>query len=95
MADTRTPGRRAWDFLIGRTGAYRRLFNTENQDARTVMLDLARFCRAHASTAHPNSHMAARLDGRREAWLRIQQHLELDNETLWQLYDGRKLTKGE
>jgi len=95
MPDSRNPIQRAWAFLGGRSGAYRRVFTLESQDVLTVLEDLARFCRAHVSTAHLDPHMAARLDGRREAWLRIQQHINLDNETLWHLYDGRKLTKGE
>lgn len=67
------------------------MFNPQSGDARAVLVDLARFCRAHASTAHPDPHVAARLDGRREVWLRIQQHLNLDNDTLWLLFDGRPI----
>lgn len=95
MPDSRTRVQRAWDFLVGRSGAYARLFVLDNRDVRTVLEDLAVFCRAHTSTAHQDPHVAARLDGRREVWLRVQQHLNLDNETLWRLYDGRKLTKGD
>jgi len=57
---------------------------------QTVLVDLQRFCRANTSTAHPDPYMAARLDGRREVWLRLQQHLRLDDETLWKLYGGDK-----
>lgn len=74
------------DFLFGRRLAYARLFDPQNQDARAVLVDLARFCRAHVSTAHPNPHVSARLDGRREVWTRIQHHLRLDDELLWNLY---------
>lgn len=81
-------------FLSGRKGAYCRTFNLESRDAQAVLIDLSRFCRAHKSTAHPDPHMAARLDGRREVFLRIQQHLNLDDETLWQLYAGPQM-KGE
>ena len=86
---------RAKSFLRGRQGAYRRVFNLESTDAEFVMRDLARFCRAHASTAHVDTHAAARLDGRREVWLRIQQHLQLDDETLWRLYGGTPTPKGD
>lgn len=77
-------------FLIGRKGSYLRLFNLENRDADVVLSDLAEFCRAHKSTAHPDTHVAARLDGRREVWLRIQEHLQLDDETLWKLRNPQK-----
>ena len=75
-------------FLIGRAGAFRRVFLNTGFDGDTVLRDLAKFCRAHASTAHADPHVAARLDGRREVWLRLQHHLKLDNENLWRLYGG-------
>ncbi len=81
-------------FLSGRKGAYARTFNIESRDAQAVLVDLSKFCRAHKSTAHPDPHMAARLDGRREVWLRIQQHLNLDDETLWLLFGGPNM-KGD
>ncbi len=81
-------------FISGRQGAYRRTFNLESRDADVVLQDLARFCRAHASTASTDPYMAARLDGRREVFLRISQHLQLDERTLWMLYGGPQL-KGD
>lgn len=57
--------------------------------AAGVLKDLARFCRAHESTAHTDTHAAARLDGRREVWLRVQNHLNLSPDQLWELYSGR------
>ncbi len=81
---------RARAFLFGRRDAFRRTFHLDNADNRVVLEDLARFCRAHASTGHLDSHIAARLDGRREVWLRIQQHVNLTDEQLWKLY-----SKGE
>ena len=78
------------EFLLGRTRIYRRVFAKESQDARFVLRDLAKFCRAHESTAHLDPHIAARLDGRREVWLRIQQHLNLSNDALWRLYGGNQ-----
>jgi hypothetical protein len=47
-----------------------------------VLADLAKFCRANRSTFHPDPHVAARLDGRREVWLRITQHLNLSTDDL-------------
>jgi len=81
-------------FLSGRKGSYARLFDIQNRDAQAVLTDLSKFCRAHKSTAHLDPHMAARLDGRREVWLRIQQHTKLDDETLWLLFGGPNM-KGD
>lgn len=71
------------EFLDARTQAYKQTF--DGPHGETVLEDLSKFCRAHQSTAHANPYMAARLDGRREVWLRIQQHCNLDKETLWNL----------
>lgn len=76
------------EYLFNRTRIYRRIFNKDNPDAAFVLKDLAKFCRAHTSTAHADPHIAARLDGRREVFLRIQQHLQLDDTELWRLYGG-------
>lgn len=73
-------------FLFGRATVYRRHFDLTNRDAADILRDLAKFCRAHKSTAHTDTHLAARLDGRREVWLRIQNHLQLSDEDLWKLY---------
>lgn len=75
-------------FLFGRAGAYRRVFTAQSFDARMVLADLAKFCRAHASTGSKDALVQARLDGRREVWLRLQHHLKLDDETLWSIYGG-------
>ena len=53
-----------------------------------VLRDLAQFCRAHNTTYHQDAAVAQRLDGRREVWLRIQHHLKLTDEKIWQLYTG-------
>lgn len=79
---------RARAFLVGRQVAYNQVFDPKSVHTNIVLADLARFCRAHSSTAHPDPHVAARLDGRREVWLRVQQHLNLSPEALWLLLDG-------
>ena len=82
--------RRIKEFLSARSMAYRRVFNAQNRDAKVVLEDLSRFCRAAKSTAHVDPHMAARLDGRREVWLRLQDHLNLSTEEMYRLYHGQK-----
>ena len=78
------------DFVTGRKRAYCRVFDMESRDVQMVVGDLARFCRANESTHHPDPYVAARLDGRREAWLRIQQNLNLDAEALLRPYNPER-----
>ena len=78
---------RAKQFLFGRQTAYRAVFQGPMSDA--VLADLAKFCRASDSTFHPDPRVAAQLDGRREVFLRIQQHLKLSSDDLWKLYQTK------
>ena len=73
--------------------AYRRLFSGPLADI--VLKDLARFCRAHESAMHPDARMHALAEGRREVWLRIQEHLNLSHDQLWHLYAPRNLPASE
>lgn len=75
---------KAIQFLSSRRRAYRETF--DGPLAHVVLADIARFCRAHESTAHENERVSAQLDGRREVWLRIQHHLQLTDEQMWELY---------
>ena len=70
-------------FLFYRKSAYVKVF--QGPLAEVVLRDLARFCRANSSTFHENERVAGRFDGRREVWLRIQNHLNLSQEQLWEL----------
>lgn len=76
------------DKLTTRAQAYRRTF--AGPVPGVVLRDLARFCRANETTVVPGQPEASKiLEGRREVWLRIQHHLQLTDEQLWDLYDGR------
>jgi hypothetical protein len=65
---------------------YQLVFNKEDQAVLGVLKDLARFCRANESTFNKDPRIQANLDGRREVWLRITNHLQLNNEELYNLY---------
>jgi hypothetical protein len=75
--------------------SYRRLFlgdNGLNADGQMVLADLAKFCRANASTAvvSPISRSVdpiatAMAEGRREVWLRIMGHLHLEDRVVLNL----------
>lgn len=79
---------RARQFLGERRQQYRTVF--DNPVGLEVLVDLAKFCRAHESTFHPDPRAAAMLDGRREVWLRIQQHLKLTDDQIWAVFGEKK-----
>lgn len=86
----------AKEFLRSRALSYKRTFAPDDADNTAVLKDLAKFCRALESTFHPDPRIAAQLDGRREVFLRIQQHLQLSTEQLWALLGAApSLNKGE
>lgn len=81
--------------ILKRKYAYRRLFLGEdglNGDGQIVLADLAKFCKATASTAvvSPVSRQvdpiaSALAEGRREVWLRIMAHLHIDEKVVFNL----------
>lgn len=69
--------------------AYRRVFNEGkpmDDDVNIVMMDLASYCRGYSSTFHQDSREHARLEGRREAFMRIMDFTRLDHDTLMRIY---------
>jgi len=78
------------DLLLRRKQAYTQTF--ASPVAKVVLSDLAYFCRAAESTFDPDPRVHALLEGRREVWLRIVQHLNLTNEQLFGiLAEGKSL----
>lgn len=80
---------RAFDFLRRRKRNYQLCFGAPGGQA--VLEDLARFCRANESCFHADPRVHAVLEGRREVFLRVSQHLNLTAEQLFALLDGRQL----
>lgn len=74
----------ARNFLARRRTAYIKTFLSPYGEE--VLRDLAKFCRATDSTYNPDPRIHALLEGRREVWLRISQHLNLSDEELWRRY---------
>jgi hypothetical protein len=72
------------EVLQQRQLAYRLVFGSES--GRQVLADLAKFCRAHRSTFHTDPRVHAALEGRREVWLRIQDHLQLTDDEIYKQY---------
>lgn len=77
-----------------RKTAYQLKFGND-ESADLVRTDLARFCRADATTWSDDARHHARLEGRREVWLRIEQHLKLEPEELARLYGAMELEDPE
>lgn len=89
MAENESYIRKAKLFVFGRQRAYLTTFDMTSETDKQVLSDLAKFCRAGESTFHPDPRVHAVLEGRREVWLRIQSHLKLDSETLWNLFERK------
>lgn len=74
------------ELIASRKGAYLAVFDPSGTQTDIVLDDLAKFCRANQSTFHPDARAHALMEGRREVYLRIQEHLKLTNEQLSKLY---------
>ncbi len=65
---------------------------------QAVLIDLAKFCRAKETTFHPSqdARTQAVLEGRRQVFMRIQEHLRLSEAQLFALYGGQNfnITEG-
>lgn len=67
--------------------AYQQVFgNPDDQAVKAVINDLRHFCRADETTFLPDARAHALLEGRREVWLRIESHLKLKFEQLFNLH---------
>lgn len=85
---TKDPNGATKEVIAKRRRAYLDRFDLKHPAARIVMEDLAKFCRANETTYHPDPRLSDILQGRREVFLRIQQHLNLTDEDAWALYTG-------
>lgn len=86
-------------FLRLRSRAYRLTFG--QPAGQEVLIDLANFCRAaETCVVAPRGQPLDRdrslvLEGRREVWLRITEHLRLNQEQLFALYAGQQYQRQE
>lgn len=78
---------RARAMIVGRQTSYLQTFDLTSQPNLDTLADLARFCRANTSTFDPDPRIHALLEGRREVWLRIQNHLNMSPETIFSLIE--------
>jgi hypothetical protein len=80
---------KAFAFIKQRKTAYQLAFTSPA--GNEVLMDLVRFCRANRSCFDGDPRIHAVLEGRREVFLRIQEHLHLTPEQLQALYDRRNI----
>ena len=81
--------RNTLEFLRTRKRAYQLCFGSPAGNA--VLNDLAKFCRATQSCYMDDPRAHAVLEGRREVFLRIAQHMHLTTEQCFALYNGRNI----
>lgn len=82
--------RKALEFMRLRKRSYQLQFQTS--DGRLFLDDLARFCRANETCVIAGDRdRSLVLEGRREVWLRIQNHLGLTPDQLLTLYGGPEI----
>lgn len=75
---------------IVRARSYRAVFAPDgviDRDREVVLADLRDFGFANKPTFHADPHVAAERQGRRAMWLRISQHLNLDEERVQKLVE--------
>ena len=73
------------DFLRLRKRAYQLTF--QNAKTSEVLKDLAKFCYANKTPKHTDLYHIGVATGRREVWLRIQDHLNLQPDELYEIYN--------
>lgn len=93
IAELRQQAYKTLDFIRFRKRNYILTFGKLSPAAQGVLRDLAKFCRADRTTFHPDPRVHAALEGRREVWLRITQHLHLSSEELFALLGGATLIR--
>lgn len=81
---------KAKEKLSARQRAYNFTFDKDKEEINTVLEDLKNFCRAETTAFHPDERVHCLLEGRREVYLRIKQHLELDIDDLFIQLGGRE-----
>lgn len=80
----------AADYFRNKSRAYKLTFASPS--GQEVLEDLATFCRANESCFHADPRMHAVAEGRREVWLRIQQHMNMTPDQLFDFFTRQKPT---
>lgn len=84
-----------FEFLRRRRTNYQQAWGTQPA-AQEVLMDLAKFCRANESCivkdreGRVDVQQTLILEGRREVWQRIQNHINLQPSQLYSIYTGHQ-----
>lgn len=70
--------------IDARQRAYKQAFGGES--GKEVLKDLAVFCGSQRSSYSSDALEMAFREGRREVFLRIQQHINISEDDIWKLY---------
>lgn len=83
--------------LIGRLGHRKTNYQLAfgSPAGKAVARDLARFCRAAETTYQSDPRAQAMLEGRRQVWLRVEQHCNFSPGELAVIYRAAVLDTGE
>lgn len=81
---------KAKDFFRSRQRAYQTVFDNNSLASEAVIKDLAKFCRANKTCFHEDARIHSNLEGRREVFLRIMEHLKLTPDEYWDKYGREK-----
>lgn len=81
---------KAKDFFRSRKQAYEFVFKSDDKAVELVLKDLAKFCRANQTCFNVDPRLHANLEGRREVFLRIMEHLNLTPDEYWDKYGREK-----
>lgn len=71
-----------------RQAAYNNALGGDGKATKAVLEDLKKFCRAEETCFHHDPRVHAAKEGRREVWLRVQDHLTLSPDEFWDKYKG-------
>ena len=77
---------KARQFLGARQYNYQKTFRSPTGEV--VLRDLAVFCFADMTTFNGDRDKALLAEGRRQVWLRLQNHLQMTPAELWRLTSG-------
>ena len=98
-------GLRLFEFIKRRRAAYKMArdaqFAIEQPATQNMLIDLAEFCRASETCVVTDEQGKVDetktfiMEGRREVWLRIQNHLNLTTKQLYRLSTGEQFQIGE
>ena len=100
-----TEGFRLFEFIRRRRAAYRLAksanFELAQPATQNMLIDLADFCRAAETSVVTDENgrydheRTLIMEGRREVWLRMQNHFNLTTQQLYRLATGQQFETGE